>query len=188
MPVDKIRLLGIPGSLRRDSNNLAMLKTLAEKMKNGIELTIYPLDSISLYNQDLDGALPPAAIVAFKDAITASDGLIVASPEFNYGIPGVLKNALDWASRPAMKSPLNGKPVLLMTSSPGIGGGIRAHAQLRETLSGCLSRVIARPQVAIASVHQKIAGGRLIDESALKFALEGIDDLCNEIRLLRGRG
>jgi chromate reductase len=96
----------------------------------------------------------------------------------------VLKNALDWASRPAFASPLRNKPSLLMTSSPGYVGGARAHAQMQETLVSVLARVVVRPQVVIAGVMQKIVDGKLVDESTIKFCLNAIDDLLEEIHLL----
>jgi chromate reductase, NAD(P)H dehydrogenase (quinone) len=97
----------------------------------------------------------------------------------------VLKNALDWASRPGFNSPLKDKPALIMTSSPGFTGGVRAQYQLREVLSATLARVVARPQVVIGGVAQKIKEGRLVDEAAVTFALAAIDDLLREIRIAR---
>lgn len=183
----RFRLLGLSGSLRRASANTAVLRSLADALAPKAELTIFPLDEIPPYNQDHDGENAPAAVRALKEAIAASDGLVVSSPEYNYGISGVLKNALDWASRPAMKSPMRGKPALIMTVSPAFTGGARAQYQLRETLSSMLARVVPRPQVVIAGVHEKVQDGRLVDEAALRFALEAVDDLLAEIALLRLR-
>ena len=180
-----IRLAGISGSLRQASSNTAILRTLQASLPAGVEMTLLPLDGIPLYNQDLDGPGLPDAVRAFKAAVDSSDGVVVCSPEYNFGMPGVLKNAIDWASRPAFASPLKGKPVLVMTSSPAFTGGVRAQAQLRETLGGTLSRVIARPQVVIAGVNGKIEGGRLADAASLGFALEAVNDLIAEIGLLR---
>jgi chromate reductase len=179
------RLLGLSGSLRRASANTAVLRTLEEALAPKAELTIFPLDEVPPYNPDRDGENAPEAVSALKGAIAASDGLIVISPEYNYGMSGVLKNALDWASRPAMKSPLKGKPALIMTASPAFTGGVRAQHQLRETLAATLARVVARPQVVIAGVHEKVRDGRLVDEVALRFALEAVDDLLEEIALVR---
>lgn len=154
-------------------------------MPAGVEMEMLVLDDIPLYNQDLDGPNPPDAVRSFKDIITACDGIVICSPEYNFGMSGVLKNALDWASRPAFTSPLKDKPVLLMTCSPAFTGGARAQAQLRETLSGTLSRVVARPPVVIAGIHTKIENGRLVDEANLKFALEAVNDLIEEVVMLR---
>jgi chromate reductase len=179
------RLLGLSGSLRRASANTAVLRALQEALASRAELTIFPLDEVPPYNPDLDGENAPEAVRALREAIAASDGLIVVSPEYNYGMSGVLKNALDWASRPAMRSPLKGKPALIMTASPAFTGGVRAQAQIREALAATLARVVARPQVVIAGVHEKVKDGRLVDEAALRFALEAVDDLLEEIALVR---
>jgi chromate reductase len=181
------RLLGLSGSIRRDSTNTAILRSLAEKLGNKASLAVFPLDDVPPYNGDLEGELLPQPVRALKDAIAKSDGIVLCSPEYNHGMSGVLKNALDWASRPGYASPLKNKPALIMASSPGYVGGARAHAQMRETLAGALARVVARPQVTIAGVMQKIVDGKLVDESTLKFCNEAIDDLLSEIRLLRGR-
>jgi chromate reductase len=181
------RLLGLSGSIRKASTNAAILQTLAERLGPQASLTVFPLNEIPLYNQDFDGDTTPASVLALKQAIAESDGLILCSPEYNYGMPGVLKNALDWVSRPAYASPLRNKPALTMTSSPGYVGGARAHAQINETLTSTMARVIARPQVVIAGVAQKIIDGRLADEISVKFCLEAIDDLLVEINLLQRR-
>ena len=179
------RLVAISGSIRRASNCTAVLRSLQPLLPPEVEVQLVPLDDIPPYNADLDGDTPPEPVARLKRAIAEADGLVLCSPEYNFGMPGVLKNALDWASRPAFASPLKGKPVLVMTSSPAFTGGVRAQAQLRDTLGGTLSRVIARPQVVIAGVNGKIEDGRLADATSLAFALEAIDDLIAEIGLLR---
>ncbi len=184
----EFRLLGLSGSIRRESCNTAILRTLAGKLRDKASLTLFPLDDVPLYNADLDGERLRPPVRALKEAIAASDGIVLCSPEYNYGTSGVLKNAIDWASRPGFASPLKNKPALIMTSSPGYVGGARAHAQLRETLAGTLARVVARPQVTIAGVTQKIVHGELVDESTLKFCLDAIDDLLAEIRLVARSG
>jgi chromate reductase len=176
------RLLGLSGSIRRDSTNTAILRTLGEKLGNRASLILFPLDEVPLYNGDLEGELLPQPVRALKDAIAKSDGIVLCSPEYNHGMSGVLKNALDWASRPGFASPLKHKPALIMTSSPAYTGGARAHAQIRETLAAALARVVARPQVAIAGVTQKIVDGKLVDDGALRFCIDAIDDLLSEIR------
>lgn len=181
-----VRLLGISGSIRKQSYCTAVLETLGEKLGGKAELTLFPLNEIPPYDPDLDAQNTPASATAMREAIAAADGLVVISPEYNYGMSGVLKNALDWASRPAMKSPVKGKPILIMTASPAFTGGVRAQHEMRETLAGMMGRVIARPQVVIATVHEKIKDGRLVDEASVSFALAAIDDLIAEITLLRG--
>ena len=180
-----IRLAGISGSIRKGSQNTAILRTLQERLSAGVELTLLPLDDLPLYNSDLEVPEPPAPVAEFKTAVHAADGLVLCSPEYNAGTSGVLKNALDWASRPGNSSSLKGKHVLIMSSSPGFMGGVRAQAQLRETFASTLSRVVVRPPVVIAGVHEKIKDGRLVDESNIQFALDAIAALASEIRVDR---
>lgn len=180
-----LRLLGLSGSLRRQSHCTAVLRTLQGTLPPGQELALSPLDDVPPYNQDRDGEAAPEPVRALRAAIAEAHGLVVISPEYNYGISGVLKNALDWASRPAMRSPLKGKPALLMTASPGFTGGARAQYQLRETLAATLARPVVRPQVVIAAVHEKIRDGRLVDEATLRFLQEAVADLAREIAVAR---
>lgn len=181
-----MRVLGISGSLRRDSFNGALLRAAAERLPGAAELVEYDsLSEVPPYDEDVEGAGAPAAVEALREAVRRADAILIATPEYNSSIPGQLKNALDWASRPAFASPLKGKPVLVMTSSPAFTGGVRAQAQLRDTLGGTLSRVISRPQIVIAGVNTKIEDGRLADATSLAFALEAINDLIAEIGLLR---
>ena len=175
------RILGIPGSLRRGAYSSAVLHALAEAVRERVHVEIVTLEKIPLYNADLDGEHKPEAVVALKNAIRACDALVLSSPEYNYGMPGVLKNALDWASRPGYQSVLKGKPVLILTSSPGMLGGARAQAQLRQTLAGTLSRVVAVPEVLIANVAAKVQDGRFVDATSLQFMLEAFDSLLVEI-------
>ena len=107
------------------------------------------------------------------------------SPEYNRGMSGVLKNGLDWASRPYGRSVLRGKPVLTMTASPAFTGGVRAQQQVNETLVSIPARLVLRPQIVIGGVHEKVRDGRLIAEAAIGFALAGVDDLVEEIRAVR---
>ncbi|HET8727483.1 MAG TPA: NADPH-dependent FMN reductase [Alphaproteobacteria bacterium] len=188
MPTDipqPVRLVGLSGSIRRGSHCTAVLETIRDAIGAKADLTIFPLNDIPPYDPDEDGGNASQAVRDLRDAIARSDGVIVISPEYNYGMSGVLKNALDWASRPAMQSPVKGKPTLIMTASPAYTGGARAQYQMRETLAAMLARVIARPQVVVASVHEKIRDGRLVDQVALRFALAAVDDLLREIGLLR---
>jgi chromate reductase len=180
--MNELRILGICGSLRRESYSGAVLKGLQEAARERARFDIFPLGDVPLYNADLDGDEKPQPVVALKNAIRDSDGLVISSPEYNYGTPGVLKNALDWASRPGYQSVLKGKPVLIVSSSPGALGGARAQAQLRQTLAGTLSRVVAVPEVVIGQVQAKVQDGRLTDASSLKFMLEAFDALLAEIR------
>jgi len=180
-----IKLAAISGSLRAASANTAVLRTLQDLMPADVQMDLLPLDDVPLYNQDLDGPQPLPEVARLRAAIEAADGLVICTPEYNGGVPGVLKNALDWASRPAVASPLKHKPVVIMSCSPAFTGGARAHAQLRETFASTLSRLVVRPPVVIAAVHTKLQQGRLADEANLKFALEAVGDLVAEIHAHR---
>jgi chromate reductase, NAD(P)H dehydrogenase (quinone) len=120
-----------------------------------------------------------------RSAIETSDGVIMISPEYNHGMSGVLKNALDWTSRPFGRSVLRGKPVLTMTASPAFTGGVRAQQQMNETLASIPARRVLRPQIVIGGVYEKVRDGRLVDEATLHFALAGVDDLLDDIRAAR---
>jgi chromate reductase len=183
--MNQFRLLGLSGSLRRASNSTAVLRGLQEALGLRAALDIFPLHAIPLYNEDDDAGHTPESVRALRSAIDASDGVIMISPEYNHGMSGVLKNALDWASRPFGRSVLKRKPVLTMTASPAFTGGVRAQQQINETLASIPARPVFRPQTVIGGVHDKVADGRLVDKAALSFALAGVDDLLEEISAAR---
>lgn len=174
-------LLAFSGSLRRQSYTTAVLSSLGEAAADRAEVRIHPLSDIPLYNQDLDTASPPQSVALLRQAVAQADGLLIATPEYNHGMSGVMKNALDWLSRPYGRSTLTGKTALTITSSPGGVGGARAHAQLNETLASIAVRIVLRPQAVIPHVHEKLTDGRVHDEATLKFLLAGIDDLLRDI-------
>lgn len=182
-----VRLLAISGSLRRASHCTAVLRSLAPLLPTGATLELFPLDEVPMYNADLDGDNPPAAVAQLKAAIAAADGLVLCSPEYNYGMPGVLKNAIDWASRPGFASPLKGKPALVMTASPGTAGGVRAQAQIRDALAATLARPLVRQHIAIASVATRIQDGRLVDEATRAIVQAGLLELIDEIHWMARR-
>lgn len=179
-----IHLVAISGSLRSASHCTAVLRSLQPLLPPGATLELASLADIPLYNADLDGAQPPAAVATFKKAIAEANGLVLCSPEYNYGMPGVLKNAIDWASRPGFDSPLKGKPALIMTASPGTAGGVRAQAQIRDALAATLARPLVRQHIAIASVATRIQDGRLVDDATLKIIQAGLLELVDEARWL----
>jgi chromate reductase len=181
MTPNRPRLLGISGSLRRESANTIVLRSLGEALADRVDFGVFPLNDVPLYDQDLDTETPPAAVQALRDAISGADGLVISTPEYNYGIPGVLKNALDWASRPYGQASLMDKPVLIVSASPAFTGGVRAQHQLMETLHGTASRVVVRPQTVIGAVHEKIADGRLTDQPTLDFLVQAADHLLRDI-------
>ncbi len=182
-----VRMLAISGSIRRASHCTAVLRSLQPLLPAEATLELFPLDEIPLYNADLDGDQPPAAVARLKEAIKSADGLVVCSPEYNYGIPGVLKNAIDWASRPGFASPLKGKPALIMTASPGTAGGVRAQSQIRDALTATLARPLVRQHIAIASVATRVQDGQLVDKPTLDIIQAGLQELIEEIRWIAAR-
>jgi chromate reductase len=175
-----VRLLGLSGSLRKESYSTAILKTLAESVAAQAQISLGDIGSLPHYNQDQDGDNSPASVVAMRKSLGESQGLIIVSPEYNYSMPGVVKNAIDWLSRPAFKSALVGKPFLIITSSPAFTGGVRAQAQLREALMAAMARPVVIGEIVIATVHTKITNGKLTDPTTLDFALKGVHHLIAE--------
>lgn len=172
-----VKILGLSGSLRRDSAHSAVLRTVAEQLPAGVALRLHGLHELPPYNEDLDGDASPAAVLALREAVHRADAVLIGSPEYNHGMSGVLKNALDWISRPHGKSALSGKPVLTFTASPAFTGGVRAHQQLNETLTAIQAVQVAYPQIVIGSVAGKLESGRLVDEAANRFLLDGVRKL-----------
>jgi chromate reductase len=147
--VDQLRFLGIAGSLRRASYNRGLIRAAVELAPAGIVVEVFELDGMPLYNQDVEDAGEPGSVVAFKNAIARADALVVATPEYNHGVPGVLKNAIDWASRPRTTSPLRDKPVAVMGASPGRGSSARAQAQLRDAFVFTGACVMPLPELLV---------------------------------------
>jgi chromate reductase, NAD(P)H dehydrogenase (quinone) len=180
-----IRLIGMSGSLRSGSYSNAVLETLREKFAGRADLKIYDLRPIPLYDQDFEGEKRPEPVKALLSAIAECDGLVLCAPEFNHSIPGVLKNALDWASRPAFTSVMAYKPVAIMATSRGPLGGARCLEHMRVALDSMLSRVALAREVTITSSADRIRDGRLTDETSLGFACGAVEALLKEIRLWR---
>lgn len=181
----KPKIVAIAGSIRKGSFNTAILQTLAAAVADRADVEIVSLNDIPLYDQDLDTVTPPASVATLRAKIGAADGVVILSPEYNYGVSGVLKNALDWASRPYGKSTLIGKPVVTGTSSVAVTGGVRAQAQLHETLGAIGARVLLRPQIVIGAAHEKVKDGKLADAATLSFVVAGLDDLLKHIAHVR---
>ena len=174
-------LVGISGSVREGSFNTIILNSLAKRLTATATMDIISMGDLPHYSEDIDVGEGPASVAAFRSAITRADGVIIATPEYNHGIPGSLKNALDWASRPYGRAALTGKDVFTITSSPGSVGGARAHAQLNETLASIAARVVLRPQSVVAGVNKKIVDGDFVDEAVMTFLLAGVGDLLRNV-------
>jgi chromate reductase len=181
MPV----LLGMSGSLRAGSYSNVVLATLREKFAGRADLRLYGLAPVPLYNQDLEGEKRPPAVKQMLADIAAADGLVLCAPEFNHSIPGVLKNAIDWASRPAFQSVLAHKHVAIMATSRGPLGGARCLEHMKVALDSCLARVALAREVIITATESKVRDGRLVDETSLGFACAAVEALLAEIRLWR---
>jgi chromate reductase, NAD(P)H dehydrogenase (quinone) len=174
-----IRVLGIAGSLRRESYNRRLLEAARGLAPEAMTIEIFDLTPIPLYNGDFDtGGTRPEAVLHLKRAIAESDALLIATPEYNHSVPGVLQNAIDWASRPGGKSPFVGKPAALMGASPGAIGTARAQQQLKLVLLSTLAAVMPHPGVAVGNVGEKInPAGELIHEPTRQFLRSFLQDL-----------
>jgi chromate reductase len=182
------RLIGMSGSLRTGSYSNAVLETLREKFAGRADIRLYDLAPIPLYNQDFEGEKRPPVVKQLLADIEAADGLILCAPEFNHSIPGVLKNAIDWASRPAFQSVLAYKHVAIMATSRGPLGGARCLEHMRVALDSCLSRIALAREVIITAAETKVKDGRLVDEISLGFAGGAVEALLDEIRLWKAAG
>jgi chromate reductase, NAD(P)H dehydrogenase (quinone) len=182
----KVSLIGMSGSLRAGSYSNAILRTLRDHFAERADLKLYDLVPIPLYNQDFEAERRPPAVKQMLADIEASDGLVLCAPEFNHSIPGVLKNAIDWASRPAFASVLAYKPVAIMATSRGPLGGARCLEHMRVVLDSCLSRVALAREVIVTAAESKIKDGRLVDEVSFGFAASAVEALLKEIALWKG--
>ena len=177
-----IDLVGISGSLREGSVNTALLRAAAELVPDGAALEVVSIADVPLYNGDLDVDGGPESVQTLKARIEKADGLVIATPEYNYGVPGVLKNAIDWVSRPAFKSVLVGKPVAIMGASPGPAGTARAQPELRNVLYGTLAEVFPQREVLVGQAGQRFRDGRLEDEATRKVVADMLDRFVARIR------
>jgi chromate reductase len=151
----ELAILGVAGSLRRGSYNRALLRAAAELAPDGMRIEIFDLAEVPLYNGDVEAEGDPEAVARFKRAIAAADGVLMATPEYNHGVPGVMKNAVDWASRPPGSAPLGGKPVGIIGASPGMTGSARGQSQLRQAFEFTASYCMPQPELLVARAHEK---------------------------------
>lgn len=159
-----MRIFGISGSLRAGSWNTRLLEAAATMLPAHVTMEIRGVGDLPLYNPDIDGAQKPEPVRAFIERITMADALLFAVPEYNYSIPGGLKNAIDWASRPAYKSPLALKPAGLVSASSSPVGGARAQGHMKQVLGGTLTPVYPAPEFLVASAAAVFDGeGRIVD-------------------------
>lgn len=156
----------ISGSLRAESLNTALLHAAAAHAPEGLECTLVRFDDVPLYNSDITET---PAVVAFKEAIGRADGVLIATPEYNYSIPGPLKNAIDWASKPTYAGPFLNKPVGIIGASMGAVGTARAQGHLKQVILAIGGQVFGYPEFLVGAAHTKIVDGALIDETTAQF-------------------
>jgi chromate reductase, NAD(P)H dehydrogenase (quinone) len=181
--VANLTLLGITGSLRERSYNAALLEAAAGLLPDDVELERFDIGTLPYYDADVEAEGDPEPVADLKRRIDAADGVLIATPEYMHGIPGVLKNALDWASRPPGRSPLKGKPVAAVGASPSPVGTARAQLQLRQTLVYVEADLVTKPEVLVASAGDRFdEDGELTDEDARKFLGRLLDRFVEHVR------
>ena len=177
-----IRILGIAGSLRRESYNRAALRAATELVPEGATLDVFELDGIPGFNQD-EEQNPPAKIVELKRRVREADAILFVTPEYNYSVPGVLKNAIDWASRPYGDSAWNGKPAAMMGASVGAIGTARAQYHLRQMMVFLDMFPVNQPEVMIANAQDRFdAQGNLTDDATKDFIRQLLQSLVEWTR------
>ena len=161
-----LNIVAISGSLREASFNTGLLKAAAELAPETLTVSLLAFHDLPFLNPDVPAT---NAVDGFKAAISEADGLLIATPEYNYSVPGGLKNALDWASRPAYQSPMFNKPVGVLSASPGMVGGARAQSHLKHILLGMGSQVFPYPEFLLSQAGGKFDDGALVDETTRSF-------------------
>jgi chromate reductase, NAD(P)H dehydrogenase (quinone) len=177
-----IKILGIAGSLRKGSFNRMALKVAQGLVPAGAKLDVHDLPELPGFNQDNEKT-PPPAVVEFKAKIRAADAILLVTPEYNYSVPGVLKNAIDWAARPYGDSAWKGKPAAIMGASAGVLGTARAQYHLRQIMVFLDMPTVNQPEVMIGSAVNKFdQAGNLTDDTAKKLMGQLLANLCDLAR------
>jgi chromate reductase, NAD(P)H dehydrogenase (quinone) len=159
------KVVAVAGSLRRGSFNRALIRAAREASPEGMTIELIEIAGLPFYNADVEAEGDPPSVVTFKSSLREADGILIATPEFNDGIPGVLTNAIDWGSRLPGRSPLARKPVAIMGASPSQIGTARAQVHLRQLLTHVQARVLPPPELLVARAHERFDPGlRLTDE------------------------
>lgn len=171
-------LLFIPGSLRKASSSRAMMHAVMEKLEGSVAMVVADPGALPLYNADVTD---DPNVATFVRQVDEADGVVFVTPEYNYSIPGLLKNAIDWASRPAYASAFLGKPCAIITTSGGALGGVRAQAHLKYVLNGMLARVHPMKEIVVAMANTKVKDGRFEDETILSFAEDSLKSFADSL-------
>lgn len=176
--MDQIKVLAFAGSLRKGSYNKALVRCAIEVAPPNVAIEVFDLEGIPIYNSDIENT-PPQRVTEFKNKIREADALLIATPEYNYSIPGVLKNALDYASRPVVGNPLEGKPVAIMSASTGRFGGARAQYHLRQTFVFLNMHPINRPEVMLSdAAHNVDENGKVTNEQTKQLIKQLLEALA----------
>ena len=187
MQRDTITVLGIAGSLRRGSYNRALLRSARSLAPDDMRLDLFDLHDVPFYDADVEREGDPEPVTVLKRRVREADALVIATPEYQHSLPGVLKNALDWASRPPKDPPLKGKPIAMMGATPGRYGTARAQAELRKVLAYNDALVVNRPEVLVANAGEAVdESDELVDETGRELVRELLTALGWWARLLRG--
>ncbi|HZO02524.1 MAG TPA: NAD(P)H-dependent oxidoreductase [Burkholderiales bacterium] len=182
---DQVRILGIAGSLRKASYNRGALRAAQQLCPEGAKLEVFELDGIPPFNQD-EERNAPQKVVELKQRIRAADAILLVTPEYNYGMPGVLKNAIDWASRPHGDNAWNGKPVAIMSAAMSMGGGVRAQYQLRQCFVFLNMDAVVQPEVAINNAGERFdEQANLKDETSKKLIRQLLENLVRKVQAHR---
>ena len=160
-----MKVVGISGSLREGSHNTALLRAAAELLPSGAELELAGIGDLPLYSEDLDTDPAPAPVARLREQIAAADAIVISTPEYNASIPGALKNALDWASRPFPEHALKHKPVLVIGASTGLFGAVWAQAEVRKVLNHIGADVIDT-ELPIGHAHESVGDAELTEDTA----------------------
>ena len=180
-----VKILAFAGSLRKNSYNELLLQAAAKLLPASAQLEIVSIDEIPLYDQDREVLGIPQSVKLFKEKIESADAILIATPEYNHSYPGVLKNAIDWASRPYGHNSFNGKPVAVMSAAPGLFGGVSAQDHLKQVLLALNMQVVAQPAVIVNSVHEKFdMTHELTDADTKQFMKQLLANLVNLTRRL----
>jgi chromate reductase len=174
---EKLSIFGFAGSLRKGSYNRALLRAAAELLPEEARLEIFDLEGIPPFNQDLEKQMPEI-VKGFKAKIKAADAILIATPEHNFSVPGVLKNAIDWASRPYGDNSFEGKPAAVMSASTGMLGGARAQYHLRQMFVFLDMHPVNKPEVIVTFAREKIGEqGNVTDENTRKIVKQLLESL-----------
>src|ERR671915_2515625 len=184
---EPIKILGIAGSLRKASYNKGALRAAQQLCPQEAKIECFELDGIPPFNQD-EERNAPQKVVDLKQRIRAADAILLVTPEYNYGMPGVLKNAIDWASRPYGDNAWNGKPCAIMSAAMSMGGGVRAQYQLRQAFVFLNMDAVVQPEVAIGNATQRFdEQGNLTDETSKQLIAQLLKNLVAKVHATQTR-